>query len=327
MPTLLRASLRDSPRPRSGPARQAPPASARRGAGPLQARQRRTFWPFTAPALLTYGVLFLAPVGYAVWTSLHKWDGMGTMQWRGLRNYQLLFQDPYFRTALVNTLKLMFVGGTVTFAISFALTLVLREMRARLFARSVLFFPCLVNGMVFGIAAGFLFSPTGPVDQVLHVLGVTTPPKWLSTDNLLPMILSTLIWTATGYYTSIIMAAVDQIPQYLYEAAELDGANAFQRFRHVTLPCAWDVVSVCAVLWTVSSVKIFELILLFGGTSSAYPPADSWNTAMYVYAEAFPQATTPRLGTATAAAIVSLFMVTVVTLVLRRLMRRDPVEY
>lgn len=285
------------------------------------------FLPFTAPAILAYAVLFLAPVGYAIWTSLYKWDGMGAMEWRGLKNYQLLFEDPFFRTSLVNTFKLMVIGGTLTFAISFLLTLVLREMKARLFARSVLFFPCLVNGMVFGIAAGFLFSPDGPVNQALHFLGVTTPPKWLSTDNLLPMILGTLVWTATGYYTAIIMAAVDQIPPHLYEAAELDGANAFQRFRHVTLPCAWDVISVCAVLWTVSSVKIFELILLFGGTSSSYPPAESWNTALYVYTQAFPQATVPRLGMATAAALVSLVMVTVVTVVMRRLMRREPLEY
>lgn len=314
-------------RPRTDAVRGGGRASRHPGPGPQARQQRRMFLPFTAPAILAYAVLFLAPVGYAIWTSLYKWDGMGSMEWRGLRNYRLLFEDPFFRTSLANTLKLMVIGGILTFAISFLLTLVLREMKARLFARSVLFFPCLVNGMVFGIAAGFLFSPDGPVNQALHFLGVTTPPKWLSTDNLLPMILGTLIWTATGYYTAIIMAAVDQIPPHLYEAAELDGANAFQRFRHVTLPCAWDVISVCAVLWTVSSVKIFELILLFGGTSSSYPPAESWNTALYVYTQAFPQATVPRLGMATAAALVSLLMVTVVTVVMRRLMRREPLEY
>ncbi|MEY9874592.1 ABC-type sugar transport system permease subunit [Streptacidiphilus sp. MAP12-33] len=313
--------------PRTSRVRGGAPRPGKGGVGPLERQRRRTFWPFTAPALTVYAVLFLAPVGFAMYTSLFRWDGMSPMQWRGLSNYVLLFENPYFRTAMLNTLELMLVGGSITFLISFALTLVLREMRARLFARSVLFFPSLVNGMVFGIAAGFLFSPSGPVNQALEFLGVTTPPKWLSTDNLLPMILGTLVWTATGYYTSIIMAAVDQIPGYLYEAAELDGANAFQRFRHVTLPCAWDVISVCAVLWTVSSVKIFELILLFGGSTNRFPPVNSWNTALFVYAEAFPQGTVPRLGTATAAALISLAMVTLVTVLLRRLMRRDPIEY
>jgi ABC-type sugar transport system permease subunit len=307
--------------------RQRARGASSRGGAPLERQRKRMFWPFTGPALIVYAVLFLAPIGYAAWTSLYKWDGVGDKQWRGLKNYQILWDDPWFRTSLVNTLKILVIGGVVTFAISFALTMVLREMWGKLFARSVLFFPCLVNAMVFGIAAGFLFSPDGPVNVALHWFGVTTPPKWLSTDNLFPMIMGTLVWTATGYYTAIIMAAVDQIPDYLYEAAELDGANSWQRFRNITLPMAWDVISVCAVLWTVSSVKIFELILMYGGSSSGQPPVSTWNTAMYVYSEAFPNSSVPRLGLATAAALVSLFLVGIITVVLRRLMRRAAVEY
>ena len=232
--------------------------------------------------------------------------------------------DPIFRHSLTNTLKILFVGGVLTFAIAFALMLVLREMNRKLFARSVLFFPCLVNAMVFGIAAGVLFSPTGPVNKLLEAFGWSRPPQFLATEHLQTMILGTLVWTATGYYTAILMAAVDQIPEYLYEAAELDGADAFQRFRHVTLPMCWDVISVCAVLWTVSSVKIFELILMYGGSSGSQPPSDWWNTAMYVYVEAFPTASTPQLGLATAAALVSLLLVVVFTVVLRRLCAATP---
>lgn len=319
------ATLQDSPRARRARGGSAPRGPV--GSAPLERSRRRMFWAFTAPAVLVYIVLFLVPVGYAAWTSLYKWDGISTKKWKGLKNYQTLWQDPTFRHSLTNTLQILVVGGLITFAIAFALMLILREMNRKLFARSVLFFPCLVNAMVFGIAAGVLFSPTGPVNKVLQALGWSHPPQWLATDHLQTMILGTLVWTATGYYTAILMAAVDQIPEYLYEAAELDGTNAFQRFRHVTLPMCWDVISVCAVLWTVSSVKIFELILMYGGSSGAQPPAGSWNTAMYVYIEAFPTASTPQLGLATAAALVSLFLVVVFTVVLRRLLRRDPVEY
>lgn len=295
---------------------------------PLERQHRRMFWPFAAPAVIFYTVIFLVPIGYAAWTSFYKWDGVSDKKWRGWKNYQVLFDDPAFRSSLTNTLKILFVGGACTFVIAFGLTMALREMRARLFARSVIFFPCLVNAMVFGILAGFLFSPDGPINQVLHDVGVSTPPKWLSTDNQFPMILGTIIWTATGYYTAIIMAGVDQIPTYLYEAAELDGCNAFQRFRHVTLPLAWEVISVCAVLWTVSSLQIFELILAFGGTqNSAAPPVNSWNTAMYVYETAFPPRSTPQLGMATAAAMVALVLIGFITLVLRRVMRRAAIEY
>ncbi|WP_327091497.1 sugar ABC transporter permease [Nonomuraea sp. NBC_01738] len=302
-------------------------ASGPRRPGPLERQRRRLFWPFVGPALAVYGVLFLAPIAYAAWTSLYKWDGMGEKQWKGLDNYRILLDDPTFATSILNTLKILVVGGLLTFFISFLLTLVLREMRAKLFARSVLFFPNLVNAMVFGAVAGFVFSPDGPVNVVLGWVGVDTPPKWLAIDNVFPLIIGTLVWTATGYYTTIIMAAVDQIPPYLYEAAELEGASAFQRLRHITIPLSWDVVTVCAVLWTVSSVKVFEMILLFGGSNSGNPPTQTWTTAMYVYTSAFPTSSVPKMGLASAAALVSLVMVGLFTVLLRRIMRRDPIQY
>ncbi|WP_181019490.1 carbohydrate ABC transporter permease [Nonomuraea typhae] len=300
-------------------------ARAARG-GPLERQATRLFWPFVGPALAFYGLLFLAPIAYAAWTSLYKWDGMGAMQWRGLDNYRFLLDDGAFHYAIGNTLKILVLGGVATFAISFLLTLALREMAGKMFARSVLFFPCLVNALVFGIAAGFLFGPNGPVNKVLNLLGVDAVPKWLSIDNLPAMIIATIVWTATGYYTTIIMAAVDQIPTYLYEAAELEGATAWQRFRHITLPLSWEVVSVCAVLWTVSSVKVFEIVLLFGGGATvSSAPIQTWTTAMYVYYSAFPQSSVPKLGLAAAAAIVSLVMVGLLVVILRRLMRRERV--
>ncbi|GAA0913961.1 sugar ABC transporter permease [Nonomuraea longicatena] len=295
--------------------------------GPLERQRRRLFWPFVLPALICYGALFLVPIGYAAWTSLYQWDGMGEMRWRGLGNYAVLLEDPTFATSTLNTLKILVIGGLVTFLISFLLTLVLREMRAKLFARSVLFFPNLVNAMVFGAVAGFVFSPDGPVNTVLGWAGVETPPKWLAVDNVFPLIVATLVWTATGYYTTIIMAAVDQIPPYLYEAAELEGASPWQRLRNITIPLSWDVITVCAVLWTVSSVKVFELILLFGGGNSGNPPTQTWTTAMYVYTSAFPNSSVPKMGLASAAALVSLAMVGLFTLLLRRIMRRDPIQY
>ncbi|MFI6322843.1 carbohydrate ABC transporter permease [Nonomuraea sp. NPDC050556] len=296
------------------------------GVDPLERQQRRLFWPFVGPALAFYVTLFLAPIAYAAYTSLYKWDGMGAMQWKGLGNYEILLNDPSFHTSVLNTLKIMVIGGVATFVISFALTMALREMRGRMFARSVMFFPNLVNALVFGIAAGFIFAPDGPVNQLLRLFGVDAAPKWLSVDNLPAMIIGTLVWTSTGYYTTIIMAAVDQIPRYLYEAAELEGANAWQRFRNVTLPLSWDVVTVCAVLWTVSSVKVFEIVMLFGGGSTvSNAPVQTWTTAMYVYLSAFSPSSVPKFGLAAAAAMVSLVMVGLLVVLLRRIMRRERV--
>lgn len=278
------------------------------------------------PALALMLLFYVIPIIFAGWLSLNEWDGINQMTWTGFGNYVRLAKDPVFIGSIINTLKILFIVGTITFTFAFALTMLLRDMMGRKFVRSVLFFPTLINAMVFGIFAGFLFSPSGPVNRLLSLAGVTNPPKWLAQDNLFNMIMIVMIWSATGYFTTIIMSAVDQIPAYYYEAAGLDGAGPWTKFRHVTLPLAWDVISVCAVLWTMSSVKVFELILVFGGSTAKPPPTNTWSTALYVFEAAFGSGGAREFGISAASAIVSLILVTVLTIGLRRMLRRDPIE-
>lgn len=307
------------------PARGRALARPRVGMSAIERSRRRLYWPMLLPALLLMVLFYIVPILYAAWLSLHEWDGINELKWRGFDNYVRISRDPVFTGSIVNTLLILFVVGIITFVLAFALTMILREMTGRKFVRSVLFFPTLINAMVFGIFAGFLFSPSGPVNKVLAVIGVQDPPKWLAQDNLFNMIMIVMIWSATGYFTTIIMSAVDQIPAYYYEAAGLDGAGPWAKFRHVTLPLAWDVISVCAVLWTMSSVKVFELILVFGGSTAQAPPTNTWSTAVYVYQAAFGGGSR-EFGVSAAAAIVSLVLVTVLTVGLRRMLSRESIE-
>jgi raffinose/stachyose/melibiose transport system permease protein len=293
---------------------------------PMEQVRRRTFWPFVLPALLIMIVFYLLPILFAGWLSLNEWAGFGGMRFVGMKNYERLFKDPTFIVSLVNTLKILFIVGIATFVLAFALTLVLRQMAGRAFVRSVLFFPNLVNALVFAIFAGFLFNPAGLVNTVLRALGVADVPKWLAPDNQFTLIMLILIWASTGYFTSIIMSGVDQIPKSYYEAAQLDGAGPVRQFFTVTMPLSWDVITVCAVLWTMSSVKVFELILVFGGTRASSPNSDNWTTAIYVYLSAFQANAGRAFGLAAAAALVSLVLVAALTLLLRRAMRREPIE-
>jgi raffinose/stachyose/melibiose transport system permease protein len=320
---------------------QAPPSTAvvsadrsrrrrrrREPAGTLAEQRKRLFVPFVGPALLFYTVLFVVPTLAAVWISLHEWAGSGPMTWRGVTNYVNLMDDRLFRQSLLNTLKLLVVVGSAMFILSFAMTLVLRDMVGRKVVRSVIFFPHLVNALVYGVLAGFLFNPGGLVNAVLKPLGVTKPPEWLAHDNLFPLIMLTLTFMTTGYFTTILMAGVDRIPQYYYEDCALAGANAWQRLRHVILPLTWDVFGVCAVLWTISSVKIFEIVWIFGGSSgNGIPPTQTWTAAVYTYATAFSGESTPAYGAATASAITALALVTVLVVLIRRVMRRDVIEF
>lgn len=304
-----------------------PAADSGRGT-PLAVRRRRLFWPFVAPAAIGLVVFYIAPLIFGVWTGFHRWDGFTPMTWRGVGNYRALLDDPFFRTSMVNTFEILAYVGVVMFVLSFALTMVLREMRGKKFVRAVIFFPHIVNAMVFGVLAGFLFNPNGLANSALSALGVDEPPKWLAVDNVFTLIMATMVFTTTGFYVTIIMASVDNIPPYLYEDAELAGAGAFRKFWHITLPLSWDVISVCAVLWTISSVKVFELVLVFGGSlTGSGPPVETWTSALYIYRNAFSGDRIPQFGVVCAAGVTSLVLVAAFTLLLRRLMRRDPIEY
>ncbi|WP_336628060.1 carbohydrate ABC transporter permease [Microbacterium sp. MMO-35] len=301
--------------------------ATRAGGNAIDNARKKLFIPFVGPALLFYSVLFVGPSVYAIWISFHKWAGAGPMEFVGLGNYVKLFGDKLFLQSFGNTLLLLFVVGLAIFVVSFGLTLVLRDMAGRKIARSVIFFPHLVNAMIFGVLAGFVLNPGGLVNTLLGWAGVTDPPAWLATENLFPLIMVMLTWITTGYYTTILMAGVDRIPPYYYEDCALAGANAFQRLRYVILPLTWDVFGTCAVLWTISSVKIFEIIWIFGGsTGQGIPPTRTWSTAVYTYVTAFSGESIPAYGMASASAILSLALVSVLVVLLRRVMRRDAIE-
>lgn len=294
---------------------------------PLERGRRRLLVLFVSPALLLYLAFVVGPSFAALWISFHKWTGIGPMTWRGLDNYALLFRDSTFHRAFLNTLVILVVAGALVFAISFALTMLVREMRGRGVIRSVLFFPHIVSAIVLAIAWGFIFQHDGVVNRVLEIFGLA-PVGWLAVKNLFPIILVGLVWFSTGFYVTIILAGVDRIPSYFYEDAFLAGTNALQRLRHVTIPLSWDVISMAAILWTINSLKLFEFIYAFGGTTNDLPPTAVWNSALFVYGESFGGRSPSYLfGYASASAMLMLALFAVFVVVLRRLLRRDAVEF
>ena len=294
----------------------------------LDKQRRKLFIPLVAPAFMFYSVLFIVPAIAALWISLHRWSGAGPMDWVGLKNYRFILTNDLFMNSFKNTMILLFVVGTAIFVIAFGLTLVLRDMWGKSLVRSVIFFPHLVNALVFGVLAGFIFNPNGLANTMLRGLGFENVPAWLAPENIFPLIMLTMILTTTGYFTTILMAGVDRIPHYLFEDCALAGANGWQRLRHLILPLTWDVFATCAVLWTISSVKIFEVIWLFGGASTeGGPPVQTWTVAVYTFVQAFSGRSIPDFGRATASAVVSLLLVIVLVVLLRRITRREAIEF
>lgn len=310
------------------PAAPAPPATTRGGAAadPVSRRRRRLFWPFLAPTLLLYAAIVLGPLVYTAYLSLYRWRGIGPRTFRGVGNYRQLFGDDAFRSSFVNTMIITIGVGAVVFVASFALTLVLRDMAGRRFARSVLFLPNIVAPIVLSILWGFVFRSDGLVNRGLAAVGVAGP-NWLGSGNEFLMICVALVWIYTGFYVTILMAAVDNIPAYYYEDAKLAGANSLQRLWYITLPLSWDVISAAALLWTISSIKIFEFIYAFAGASGYMPPLETWNSALFVYGQTFGGRTAVyQFGYASAAALTMLIPIGLLVLILLRLGRRESVQ-
>jgi raffinose/stachyose/melibiose transport system permease protein len=301
----------------------------RQGGGALSAQRNRLFWPFVLPALAFYAVLMLAPTVVTGWISLNRWRAQGDpMEFVGLRNYVTLFNSDTFRTAFWHTLEILVVCGVAIFVLAFAMTVALREMRGRRAARSMLFFPYLISPVVIAIGLGLVLDPTGLLNRALKGVGLPSLAKsWLSPEHIFLTLVVTIIWVSTGFYVLLLMAGVERIPRYYYEDSDLAGASAWQKFRHVTLPLTWDVVTVAAVLWVINAFKIFELIVAFSTLGDA-PPVQARTIAVeQFYMTVGGRIPVYAMGRGAAVGVLTLLLVAVSVVLLRRVMRRERVEF
>ncbi|WP_344515323.1 sugar ABC transporter permease [Dactylosporangium maewongense] len=297
--------------------------------GALARQQRRIYLPFITPALAIYLVLFVAPAFFGVYVSFQRWRGAGDqMKPVGLANYRRLLDDDVFKTAFVNTIQIVLACGAGIFLLAFAATVLLRRMRAKKVLRPVLFFPYIVSPIAIGVALGLLLAPDGLVNALLRAVGLDgLATNWLSPDNIFKTIMVGIVWVSAGFYVILLMAGVDQIPAYYYEESELAGANEFQKFRHVTLPMAWDVVSVAAVLWVINSIRIFEFVYAFTGTGDAPPVSSRTLTIQQFLVSTGGRNPAYELGYACAMGVVMVVLIVLLVGLLRRLMRRDAIQF
>jgi len=309
--------------------------AARRGSAPGRAAsmtggQRRLVAVFLLPAFLYYGVFFLGPALATVWISLTTWSGLGSdMVFVGLSNYRGMFQDPMFWLSFGNTLQILLVVGVSVFAVSFFFMAVLREMKGRQFIRAVIFFPSVVAPVALAIAWGFVFDPqAGLINAVLRIVGLgSIQPVWLGPDLILKSVMAGLIWINVGFFATILLSAVDRIPAPYYEASAIEGASELQKFIYVTLPMTWDVLSIAAVLWVISAIKVFEFIYAFGATSGA-PPTSLWTSAIFMYMVTLGnRSPIYKLGYGSAIAVSMVVLTAVLVLLIRRVLRREAIEF
>ncbi len=248
-----------------------------------------TIVAFLLPALVLYGTFVIIPIFQSFRFSLYHWDGLGPLtRFIGLENYATLLRDETFWQALRNNLALVGFSLITQLPPAVLLAVLLTgAIRGRDFFRTMFFSPQILSAVATGYLFYYIYEPTfGMLNQALKLLGLGGLARgWLGDQMLaLPAVLAVISWRHIGFYMVLFMAAIEGIPDEIFEAAQIDGCNKRQLVWHITLPLMSGAIRTAAVLVMVGSIKYFDLIWIMtrGG-----PVHASELIATYMYKETF----------------------------------------
>lgn len=272
-----------------------------------------------APYLLHMAVFWGYPLLFAFVLMFHRWDMVTPMEFIGLKNFMRLVRDDLFFRALFNTglFLTIHIPLQIVVALFFA-ELLNRPLKGRGFFRAAYFMPVVVSGVVITILFQQLFAfDTGLINRMIRNLG-GAPVPWLTSPALaMPSIALLATWKNVGLYIVLFLAGLQHIPKHLYEAAELDGANAWQRWWHVTLPMLNPTMVTVVVLSTIGGFSLFiEPYILTGGG----PLNATLSAVLYIYNQAF---YFNHMGYAAALGFCFAIVIFIVVLLQRRFVETD----
>jgi len=293
-----------------------------RGAAAQRRRVAPGLW-FVLPALALIGVFFVLPIVAALGLSLTDFDvyavaDLSNLRFVGLDNYRRLTSDPRFWRALGNTTVFVLAAGPLSVATSLGAALLLdaQLVRWKGLLRTLLFLPVVTTLVAVAVVWRYLYHPrSGLLNWLLGGLGVPAI-DWLGDPRFaLPALVLLAVWKNFGFNMIIFLAALQGVPPRLYEAARLDGAGFWQRFRHVTLPVLAPTFLFVGIITTVGYLQLFAepYVMTRGGPSDA-----TLSVVLLMYEEGFRWW---NLGYASAMAFVLFAIVLVVTLAQVRLSR------
>ena len=243
--------------------------------------RRKGYWPFLVPGVLASILVIVVPLVMTVWTSFTKWNGVGEQRWIGFDNYTRLFGDSLFWGSFSNILLLILAMAVVPTLLGLFLAAVLFDYVAKKFSnrwaslfRSGFYLPQIIPVAVTGIVWGWILHPEyGALNKILESIGLgSLAHNWLGEPgSALYSVMGIMIWVQLGYPIVMFMAGLQRVDPELYEAADLDGATWWQRFRKITVYLIRPEFYVVLVTTTIAALKIFGpiFVLTGGGPSNA----------------------------------------------------------
>lgn len=284
-----------------------------------------TAWLFSAPAVLLIGAFIVLPFLLAFYFSFtnERLISPRPTEWVGLANYErILFDDPRFWRALQNNIifSLVVVPLQTGFALLLAI-LVNQKLRGVVFFRTVFFMPITVVMAAVAVIWIVLLNPQGLINAFMSIITFGQfSPDWLADPMwALPAIMLTSIWASVGFQMIILLAALQDVPESLYEAARLDGANNWQQFRNVTLPGIRNPLLFVLTITTILSFRLFDQVWIMPDRPGG--PLDATRTLMVDIVDT--GLNRGAVGLGSALSVIFLVIVLVITIVQRRLIRQE----
>ena len=269
------------------------------------------------PTLLLYILFQGYPIITSAWYSMLDWSGM-TMNatFVGLQNFKELLADPLFKNSVVNSFKYMIFSVPIQLILSLVIAYILTSIirKGATVFRTMYFIPVITTASIVGIIMIFIFGGTGPINQVLALLGIDTINFLGDEKTALFTVVLIGIWKDLGTYMIYWIAALQSVSQDVYEAAKIDGAGKFRTFTDVVFPLILPIGGVITVLCVIGSLKVFDIVQTM---TNGGPYFATDVVATFVYRTAYSSTTgSPRLGYASAAALLFGLMVVTIGIVL-----------
>jgi len=286
--------------------------------------RRRALWGIALILPNTLGLFFFfgIPVAASFLTSLQEWNALKPPRFIGLDNFQRLVGDGAFWQALGNTLKLMVFSVPVGVALALAVAvLVNQRLAGRNLFRAIYFSPVVTSTVAASIVWTWIFQPRyGLLGNLLAPLGLRDVAWLTNPDLILFPVAAVTIWQRLGFDMVLFLAGLQTIPRVLYEAAIVDGANRWQRFRHITLPMLSPTTFLVVLLSIINAFQIFDQVYVMTARISPGGPGGSATTLSYLlYESGFKNL---EFGYASAIALVLFLIILAFTVFQLRLQRR-----
>jgi multiple sugar transport system permease protein len=279
-------------------------------------------YSFMSPAILILGCFLLLPIGYSIFLSFYRVNLLGTVSYKfiGTDNFQRMLDDPRLWIALRNTMKyaLIVVPSQTVLAIILA-SILNMKLRYRNFFRVAFYLPTVTSSAVLVLIFMWIYNSNGLLNYLLNAVGLPTY-NWLGDPSVALLgIMIMNIWSTAPLFMVIYLAGLQDIPENLYEAAEIDGANGFQKFWRITVPQLKPVTFYVVVMGIIGTFQLFDQSYIFSGGSGG-PSNSTLTMVLLIYQYAFKSM---DMGYASALAFLLAVVIMLITVIQRMIFKEE----